>query len=504
VESKNNQSNGTARIENCDLCIVGMGAAGLNALYAASKYLTKNDKVIFVDKRSECGGMWTDTYDYVRLHQPHPTFTAGDIPWTLDKEPDHLASKSEVQVHLKHCLETLRKRVTLIEYYGYEYTDHEEIHADGRYHAELKFSSVSPGGEPIRVKTKRAVKAFGHWVPKSEALKVTSRKVGSLSPHDARLMEGQNGASQRPVYIVGGGKTAMDTAHELLTRFPGREVHLVVGAGTIFVNRNKLFSKGIKRWWAGIPSASVFSDIGLRFNGDNEHETLEHFRKNYCVQLDDSFTHHAYGVLSEEENEFISKHTASVIKDYLSDIIDENDVPTIVFRSGARQPVQPGSMIVNCTGYTLRRSQPYEPYLSKHGTVISVQMRSAIHALSTFGAYYLVHLSYLGKLDKLPLYEMDQVSLSERNRVLLPFACTAQVLLNTFLIMDAVPWRVIGECGLDNDRLYPLPRRLLGMFGMLRRKKRLLTQCKAALDRIKDRTSIRCGVLDSVEQRVIE
>ena len=32
--------------------------------------------------------MWLDTYP-VRLHQPHGTFTAGNIKWTLRVEPSH-------------------------------------------------------------------------------------------------------------------------------------------------------------------------------------------------------------------------------------------------------------------------------------------------------------------------------------------------------------------------------------------------------------------------------
>ena len=41
-------------------------------------------------------------------------------------------------------------------------------------------------------------------------------------------------ASDAPVWIIGGGKTAMDTAHALITEYPGREVNLVAGRGTFF------------------------------------------------------------------------------------------------------------------------------------------------------------------------------------------------------------------------------------------------------------------------------
>ena len=100
--------------ESCDLCIVGAGVAGLNALFVACAYLTKRHRVILIEKNPSIGGMWTETYDYVRLHQPHPMFTAGNIPWTIDKDRSHLATKSEVLAHFEHCLETLRAKVDLV------------------------------------------------------------------------------------------------------------------------------------------------------------------------------------------------------------------------------------------------------------------------------------------------------------------------------------------------------------------------------------------------------
>jgi len=81
---------------SCDLCILGAGIAGLNALFVASRYLSRDDRVVVVDRRAGVGGMWLSTYDYVRLHQPHSFFTAGNIPWTFGKERSHLATRAEV------------------------------------------------------------------------------------------------------------------------------------------------------------------------------------------------------------------------------------------------------------------------------------------------------------------------------------------------------------------------------------------------------------------------
>ena len=73
---------GDVAVQRCDVCIVGAGIAGLNALFVASQYLSRDQKVVLVDRRERVGGMWVDTYPYVRLHQPHPMFTAGNIKWT--------------------------------------------------------------------------------------------------------------------------------------------------------------------------------------------------------------------------------------------------------------------------------------------------------------------------------------------------------------------------------------------------------------------------------------
>ena len=103
-----------------DLAVVGAGVAGLNALAVASQYLGKDDRVLMIDRRSRAGGMWVDTYPYVRLHQPHPFFTAADIKWTLDADRSYLATKDEVLDHFSHCVDVVKGRVGLDEWLGTE------------------------------------------------------------------------------------------------------------------------------------------------------------------------------------------------------------------------------------------------------------------------------------------------------------------------------------------------------------------------------------------------
>ena len=56
--------------------------------------------ILIVDLRDGYAGQWRDQYPYVRLHQPYRHFTAGDVPWALDKPRDYLAARDEVVAHL--------------------------------------------------------------------------------------------------------------------------------------------------------------------------------------------------------------------------------------------------------------------------------------------------------------------------------------------------------------------------------------------------------------------
>lgn len=478
-------------MQRCALVIVGAGIAGLNALYAASRYLKPTDKVLLVERHMRAGGMWTETYDYVRLHQPHPMFTAGDIPWTLGQPPAHLATRQEVLAHFAHCLAELRQRVTLVEYYGYDYLGHEEAQEAGVWHVNVDIAPLTGGGRPLRIRADHCVKAFGFRIPENAPLTFSSTQLVSLAPQDEALFA----PSVAPVYVIGGGKTGMDTAHHLLARFPAREVHIVVGKGTLFTNRNKAFPAGLARWWGGHTTLDMFLDLALRFDGDNEAQVRDHFRDRYAVSLGANYEHFVLGLLSEEENAFIARGIAGTIEDYVEDVVDIDCVPTMRLRSGATRRVAPGTVFVNCTGYVMRVAHDYEPYRSEHGCVVSVQPTSAIHILTTFAAYFLVHLLYLGKLDTLPLYEMDQETLFRTNKVAAPYAAMVQILLNTMLIVNATPFSVIDHCGLDFDRWYPLPRRLLNALRLKRNGAAYIAHFQRTLDRLAARHALRCGVL---------
>lgn len=484
--------------DQCELCIVGAGIGGLNALFAACQYLDQDSKVILVDKNSICGGMWIDTYDYVRLHQPHRLFTVGDIPWTITRSPEYLATKLEVLDYLQHCLELMRKKVRLVEYYGCELTTTSELVQDGSCHVEIDFRRGSGENELLHVKAQRCIKVFGHRIKPIPPLTLSSDQVVSLSPHQICSMNTDQSHSEKPIYLIGGGKTAMDTATEILTRFPDRKVTMVVGKGVFFINRNKLFPTGYKRWFGGLFPSSLFNDMTMRFDGLNEASILDYFRESYCVYLKNSFEHQEFAILSEEENDFIKSRLHGVVDGYLSDVLDVGGIPTILLDSNTQMPVEAGSFIVNCTGYLHREQHPYEPYCSKYGAILSVQATSMVFPLTTYSAYFLTHLLFLGKLKKLPLYELDIFSIRARNMTTKIFTIQTLMLYNLLVISEAVPLRVMLRFSANLDRWYPKLRLIIPTLKMVLNRRIHINHCRISLDRVRERFQIRCAILGEV------
>ncbi|MGW5152564.1 NAD(P)-binding protein [Rhodococcus koreensis] len=476
-------------VESCDVCIVGAGITGLNALFVASRYLERDQKVILVDRRQRVGGMWVDTYPYVRLHQPHGLFTAGNIKWTLGQDRTYLATKDEVLGHFDHCLDIIKQRVRVEERFGWA------LESDDETDAMVRITCKSSDGRRLVVHAKQLIKAYGLRIVANDPLEISSTRVRSVSPDLCDMRGDDMRASDAPVWIIGGGKTAMDTAHTLVTEYPGREVNLVAGSGTYFNSRDRLFPAGARRWWGGTPVSGLAQEATRRFDGTNETDVGDWFRAGYGTWLTPATGNYLFGNLSEAENTTIAAGLNDITMDHLVDVVDRDGVTDLVLRSGSTKAVRPGSWIVNCTGYVLHNDHPYEPYASDKGAVLSIQPRSATMHLTSLTGYFLPHLLFLGKIRNVPLYELDLQELRKKSKTVLPYAMLSLVEHNLSLIADSVPTKVFLDCGLDLDRWYPLPRRMVSTARFMLTHRREREHHRHTLDTLRERFNIRCGPL---------
>lgn len=452
--------------ETFEICIIGAGITGLNALAVAASYLAPDERVLLVDSRSQVGGMWVDTYDYVRLHQPHGNFTAGNVRWNQGHRREHLAGKPEVLRHFDHCLAEARRKVSVEELYAWDYVGHNEG-ADGI------MVTLRAGDATRVVRTKRLIKAFGHRVTPNPSLQLSSERVHSVTPEI--LTSSGALAATTPVWIVGGGKTAMDTALAVLQQCPGREVNLIAGPGTIFTRRDTFFPTGARRWWGGTRMNAMVRDTALHFDGTNEAELRRWFLAKYGSS---PFTdpRDFFGAnLSDAECDAVERGVRDIAMEYLTDVVDTSDGPELRFRSGRSRSTTDDAVVVNCTGGLLRDSHPHEPFASPSGNVLSIDMRSATTGgFTSFGGYYLTHLMFRDQLWDAGLYAMDVEELSAQAKPLVIFASFTLAMLNLGLMSEALPTKVMLGCGLDYDSWYPLPRRVVGAtrFMLTQRKDR--------------------------------
>lgn len=287
----------------------------------------------------------------------------------------------------------------------------------------------------------------------------------------------------------------MDTAHALITEYPGREVNLVAGSGTYFTNRDRFFPVGAQRWWGGTSFTKLSLEMTRRFDGTNEIEVADWFRAKYGVWVTPQTGNFLFGVLSESENTTIAAGLNDLIMDHLVDAVDRNGETALVFRSGSTKTIAPGSWIVNCTGYFNYYDRPYEPYVSPSGAVLSIQPRSATLHLTSFMGYFMTHLLMLSKISDIPLYELDWMDLRTKSNAAFPYTLFSLAQYNLSLISDSVPAKVFSECGLDFNRWYPLPRRIVGTAQFMLTHRREREHLSRTLDAVRERFDVRCGPL---------
>jgi hypothetical protein len=408
------------------------------------------------------------------------------------QDPSYLATKGEVLDHFEHCLNVLRQRVQVEEYFGSSMESHDET--DGN----VRITCRSSDGQPLVVDAKRLIKAYGFRVVPNDPLEISSTRVQSVSPDYCDMRSDEMRASDTPVWIIGGGKTAMDTAHALITEYPGREVNLVAGSGTFFASRDKFYPAGTRRWWRGALVSSIARKASRLYDGTNETAVTNSVRAEFGTWLTPEADNFLIGVLSEAENRTIAAGLNDVVMDHFADVVDRRGATELVFRSGATKAIQPDSWIVNCTGYLDGGDHPYEPYVSDSGSVLSIQNYSATMHLTSFAGYFLTHLLFLEKIKDVPLYELDMRDLRKKSSLVFPCTLFTLAQYNLSLIYDVVPAKVFLDCGVDFDRWYPFPRRMAATARFMLTHRRDREHLRHILDTVRERFDVRCGPLPAL------
>ncbi len=467
------QTHPGAATDDCDLCIVGAGYAGLNGLNAAAKHLAKGARVVFVDRGEAWGGQWVGQYDFVRLHQPYRMFTAGDQKWKLDREPSHLATRREVLDHLESVPRESAPHLEVRPYFRHAYEGHEV--RDGKVEVEAR--PVDPTAPGVRIRAKRLLDARGFDIPILPAFPLSSNRVRSVSVADPVLLSGEFLEDDRPVYVVGSGKTAMDCALHVIrgSRSARRELHVITGQGMWFLVRDTLYPTGIARHFRGRLASELFLHLATSFDGTNEAALLTGLaREGFTHTVFPSAENFRLGTLSVGERREIEKGVAGSERGHLVDV--DGLSMAIRTKTGTRTvAVKEGAWFVNCTTHLHDRG--HEPLTSDGGLVCKPQFPAIFSGTS---AYLLTHLWYGGGLERLSseLYRFD-VSIEPKLRMYCQASLAA--VANLVLMGEHLPRSVFANFEGDFNKWYPLHRQLVAFARMMLQRKRVLRNAETLL-----------------------
>lgn len=199
-------------IREADYVIVGAGAVGM----AMADTLTAETSatVVIVDRRASPGGHWNDAYPFVRLHGPSVTYGVNSLPLGrgqidttgLNMGLNELASGAEIRAY-------------------YERVMHEHLLASGRV-AWLPLHDVDEDGVATSLVNgqRQRLLARRRWVDATKAdtqVPATHGPKFDVAEGVTCLTPTELTRWRQPIaghVIVGGGKTAMDTALWLLAQ----------------------------------------------------------------------------------------------------------------------------------------------------------------------------------------------------------------------------------------------------------------------------------------------
>ncbi|MEL7147396.1 MAG: hypothetical protein AAFO69_13565, partial [Bacteroidota bacterium] len=355
--------------------------------------------------------------------------------------------------------------------------------------------SVVDGVPPLMVKAKRCIKAFGFSIAPNKPMKFSSDQVQSITPESKMLTDGVVAKDEKPVYIVGGGKTSMDVAGLILSQNPNRKINFIIGKGTFFLNRETFFPNGAKKYWKGVSVYSCLIDSVLKYDHNNVRATTDYVKKRYCLAPFSDAIQTFIGLLSPEESETITGAVDNTWYDYLEDVKENTGTLKMCLRSGQKEPVKPGSWFINCTGHIFPKVVIPEPVLSPHQTVLNIEKTNSTLIFTSFAGYFLPHLWYRNQFQRVPIIYFNHQDLARKDRETYLYAFGAQAIHNQLRFFEALPLSVMYNCGLNYDKWFPLSRQLPMLIGMLSNKKKYLKATTTVLDQINKKYDIAKGVV---------
>ena len=220
-----------------DYLVVGAGATGM--AFADALIAESEATVVMVDRRSVPGGLWSDAYPFVRLHQPSAVYGVNSMNLGQDRIDEsglnagyyEQATGSEIAEYFLRVLEEKLLASGQVKFFG----EYEHVGEDRNGH-----QMVSGSGEELLVTARKMVDAtYLHTElpathPPNFEIQPGARVV---NPTELVALLG-DGTPGDGFTVIGAGKTAADTGTWLLQQgVPPDDVRWVRPRDAWFLDR---------------------------------------------------------------------------------------------------------------------------------------------------------------------------------------------------------------------------------------------------------------------------
>jgi len=293
-------------------------------------------EAIIVDKRAGVGGHWRDSYDFVTLQCQAPVYGLNSA--VLAPDGPELPTKYQILEHFEQGLARLEK-TNRVKFLG-----------------QVKYVGKNPDGSHKLEST--LVDGLEYSIDVKDKLVDATRTenhVPSTTPHKYKAAEGMtvipvNDLVRPPAgpwteyYIVGAGKTGMDSVLYLLDKgVPPERVNLVSPHDCWIINRESLndttnFGKTL---------LNVFCDDNLKTVSEHMF-ALEKNGVLLRLSKDVEPTRLKGAVVADDEVENL--RSVNVVRNGRIERIEKDK---IVFANGETRPCSPSTLFVDCSALSI-------------------------------------------------------------------------------------------------------------------------------------------------------
>lgn len=334
-----------------DYLVVGAGASGL--AFTDTLIAESDADVLIVDRRAEPGGHWCDTYPFVRMHGPSVIYGVGSLPLGSHRKQVggdndgfyEQATGAQVQEYFREVLGSVLEPSGQVRFRG----RHEYVGGSGCLHVIRDLAT----GVEHQVRVRRSMVDATYL---EGDIPATHTPAFAVAPEVAfcPINDLPERAADHPTFtVIGGGKTAVDACMWLLDRGTDPErIRWIRPREAWFGDRAT--TQPLDLIGPSVRMMSVAAEI-IATGGEPDTMLARFEEAGQLMRLDPAAVPTMY------RGTFLSRAELGRLRS-ITDVVRLGRVRSIaagrLVLDEGEMASRPGTLLVDCSGYGIRRRGP--------------------------------------------------------------------------------------------------------------------------------------------------